>query len=441
MNPAPNSPIPPPSLTDSRHLVVWLVALLSLAAGYTLMTQLEVGIGDEDVHRFQMNLFVQGQYELFEHVTVLPLYHWVVAMLAKWTGLTSLSGFRLIHMVFAAGVIPAFYLLCRALYPQQAATRTLQFMFIPLLFPLFFVTYTDLPALMFTLLMLERTLRQKYLWAAVFALVAVAMRQPNIVWAGFAGGLIALQVAREMSVGLRPGLRHGLRNGLSGGEPGVMAPGCMLAVLGRAKYLLLVLLLFVGLVAWNGGVALGDVEQHPVSLNLSNLYFCLMVAFVLFLPFNLGQLGNIGRLLRSHWWLLPVLFACFAVYFYTYEHPHKYNSPELEFYRHNVFIHYTSDFTTIRVLAFIPMAWMVLSYVTAARASDYSAEMVLMLPFVVLSVVPLPLIEPRYYLVAFSLFLAFRPGVSVASTVITLVYYVAVSAYVLLGVSRQLFFL
>jgi alpha-1,2-glucosyltransferase len=372
---------------------VWLVALVSLAAGYALITQLEVGIGDEDVHRFQMSLFVQGQYELFEYVTVLPLYHWVVALFAKWTGLTSLNGFRLIHMLFAAGVIPAFFVLCRALYPRHAAMRTLQFMFIPLLFPLFFVTYTDLPALMFTLLMLERTFRQKYLWVAVFALVAVAMRQTNIIWAGFAGGLIALQVAREMAVGLRPGL--------SGGERGVMAPGYVREVLVRGKYLLLVLLLFVGFVAWNGGVALGDVEQHPVSLNLSNVYFCLMVAFVLFLPFNVGQLGNIRRLLRSHWWLLPVLLACFALYFTTYEHPHKYNTPELEFYRHNLFIHYTSDFTAIRILAFIPMAWMALSYVTAARASDYSGEMWLLVPFALLSFVPLPLIEPRYYLVYF----------------------------------------
>ena len=65
----------------------------------------------------------------------------------------------------------------------------------------------------------------------------------------------------------------------------------------------------------------------------------------------------------------------------------------------------------------------------------------LLVPFAVLSFVPLPLIEPRYYLVAFSVFLAFRPGVSMASTAVTLAYYVPVSAYLLLGISRQLFFL
>jgi hypothetical protein len=43
--------------------------------------------------------------------------------------------------------------------------------------------------------------------------------------------------------------------------------------------------------------------------------------------------------------------------------------------------------------------------------------------------------------VAFCLFLALRPAMSVTSSVITLVYYLAVSAYVVIGISRQAFFL
>jgi hypothetical protein len=45
-----------------------------------------------------------------------------------------------------------------------------------------------------------------------------------------------------------------------------------------------------------------------------------------------------------------------------------------------------------------------LSFVTAARASDHGKEMPLLVPFALLSLVPLPLIEPRYTIVAFSLF-------------------------------------
>ena len=414
-------------------MLFWLVVLASLGLGYWVITYLDVGIGDEDVHRFQINWFVQGRYEFFEHVTVLPLYHLVVATLAKWTGLMSLNGLRLVHLLLAAGVIPAYCMLCRALYPSQAALRTLQFMFIPLLFPLFFLTYTDLPALLFTLLMLERTLRQKYAWAGVFALVAVAMRQPNIVWAAFAVALIALHTAREMGVGLHPGA--------GATERGVLHPKYWFTLLRRSQYLLLVFAAFAAFVIWNGGVALGDAAQHPVALNLSNAYFFLMVAFVLFLPFNLEQLPGIRQLIREHMWVLPALVACFFLYFYTYEHPHPYNAATLDFYRHNLFIHYTSDITAIRILAFIPVAWMALSFVTAATASDYPVEMLLLVPFALLSFVPLPLIEPRYYLVALSLFLAFRPAMSTRATAVTLAYYLLASAYILFGISRQAFFL
>ena len=407
--------------------------MASLALGYWVITHLEVGIGDEDVHRFQINWFVQGRYELFEHVTVLPLYHLVVATLAKWTGLTSLNGLRLVHLVLAAGVIPAYFMLCRALYPSQVALRTVQFMFIPLLFPLFFLTYTDLPALLFTLLMLEHTLRQKYAGAGVFAAVAVAMRQPNIVWAAFAVGLIALHTAREMGVSVR--------SDSSATGRGVLDSRYWFTVLRRTQYLLLVFAGFASFVIWNGGVALGDAAQHRVALNLSNAYFFLMVAWVLFLPFNVEQLPHIRRLLHQHVWLLPAMVACFFLYFYTYEHPHPYNAATLDFYRHNLFIYYTSDVTAIRILAFIPVAWMSLSFVTAATASDYPVEMLLLVPFALLSFVPLPLIEPRYYLVALSLFLVFRPVMSTGTTVVTLVYYLLASAYILFGISRQAFFL
>ena len=87
------------------------------------------------------------------------------------------------------------------------------------------------------------------------------------------------------------------------------------------------------------------------------------------------------------------------------------------------------------------MAWMVLRFVTAATASDYPGEMLLLIPFALLSFVPLPLIEPRYYLAALSLFLAFRPAMSTRATAVTLAYYLLASAYILFGISRQAFFL
>ena len=407
-------------MVNTLRLVPLLTVVLALAVGFWTIAHLDTGIGDEDVHRFQINWFIEGRYEIFQHVTVLPLYHALVAALAELSGLSSLQGLRLLHMLLAATAIPAFYLLCCRLYAEDAASRTLQFLFIPTIFPLYFVTYTDLPALTVTLLMLERVVARRYAWAAAFAVLAVVMRQPNIAWVGFALALIARQLADGRGLLALDNLRAAARQGW---------------------LLLLVVLAFLAFALWNGGVAVGDVEQHPLSLNLSNLYFCLLVAWALFLPFNIEQLGNIRRLLAERKWLWALLAAAFLVYFFTYTAPHKYNTPALDFYRHNLLIHYTVDFTLGRVLAFIPIAWMALSFVTAANSSDYRREMLLLAPFAMLSCLPMPLIEPRYYIVALCLFLALRPTMSRAATVATFAYYIPASAWILYNISRQNFFL
>ena len=67
--------------------------------------------------------------------------------------------------------------------------------------------------------------------------------------------------------------------------------------------------------------------------------------------------------------------------------------------------------------------------------------MLLLAPFAVLSFLPMPLIEPRYYIVALTLFLALRPPMSRAATVATFAYYIPASAWILYNISRQNFFL
>lgn len=421
------------ALSDSPLLIFVLLVFAVLLMGYTVVTHLNGGIGDEDVHRFQINWFIQGRFEIFKYVTMLPFYHAVVALLGKVSGLTSLNGLRFVHMLFAAGVIPAMYLMVCRVHPEEKFSRTLLLLFTPFLFPLFFLTYTDLPALMLVLLMVERAWKQQYMWAAVLALLAVLIRQPNIIWAAFTVCLIALRTAEELGVVFR------LRD--DNGSPGLLNRHFLMTALQRCQYFIAVFVLFVVFVLVNGGVAVGDAEQHPISFNLSNLYFFLLVAFVLFLPFCVEQVPAIVRLVRRHWWILVVLVAAFLVYFYTYEHPHKYNRTALAFYRHNLFIHYTSDILPLRIASFVPMAWMCLAFATAVQSSRYWRELLLLIPFSLFSFVPLPLIEQRYYVVTLTLFLVFRPRMSRLSTALSLAIFIGLCAYILFNITRKIFFL
>ena len=419
---------------DSPQLIYWLLICISLLLGFNTISHLDGGIGDEDVHRYQINWFINGQFEVFKYVTMIPSYHAVVAALAKLTGLTSLNGLRFVHLLFAASVIPVFYRLCSHFYPHQAQSRTLMLVFTPFLFPLFFLTYTDLPSLTFTLLMIERSVKQDYRWAAVAAFGAVLLRQPNIMWVGFTLSLIALQTFQEhygsnKATGLRTAALQLFKREF------------ITLYLRRSNGLIAVVMAFIAFVVINGGVALGDAEQHPISFNLSNLYFFLLVSFALFLPFAVEQVPAIFQLLKHNVWILALLAAGFALYWYTYEHPHIYNRTELGWYRHNWLLHYTADITAFRIVSFFPIAWMALSYVCAARKGSYNKQILLLIPFALLSFVPLPLIEQRYYIVSLILFLVFRPSLSRPASTMTLCYYMGLSAYILFNISRKTFFL
>lgn len=416
--PTPNTPIKATHTANKALLLFWLLIIVSLLLGFNVIAHLEEPIGDEGVHSYQIYMFINGSYEHFKYVTMLPVYHAANAVFVKIFNVSDLNYLRFSNLLLSAIVIPAFYSLTKTLYPDQACSRTLQFVYIPFLFPLFFLIYTDLFSLIFTLLMIERTLNKKYHMAGLFAFFAVFTRQPNLIWVGYCCLLILLDTKFPL-----------------------FSKSFFSSFLHNAWPLCSVILIFCLFVFWNGGIAFGDAEQHQVSLNISSFYFFLLVSFALFLPYNIAYISDVRDLLLTNKWLLILLVIMFFVYMGTYEHPHIYNTKELSFYRHNLFIHYSCDIYLLRILSYFAMAWMALSYYASARISKDRVALLLLLPVTFLSTVPLPLIEQRYYLVSLSLFIAMRPPVSEKVTTLTLVYYIGVTGYVLYHISRMHFFL
>lgn len=429
--------VPSPTRLSSSDLspvvTMTLLVVVSLLFGYTIITYLEGGIGDEDVHRYQIYWFLNGRFEIYKYVTMIPLYHATVAGLAKLTGLISLDGMRFVHMLISASVVPAMYRLVGCFYPQEAISRTLLLLFIPFFFPLFFLTYTDPLSLAVILFFIERAWNKHYITAGIVAFVAVLVRQTNIIWIGFTVLAVVLQIAQSSTSDFRWRLffdRYALFN-----------LNFLKTVIKPCLTFVPVIIAFIIFVFINGGVAVGDADQHQISLNLSNLYFFMLVAFVLFLPLNIEQVPAIARLLRRHLWVLLLLGAIFYIYYVTFGHPHKYNSTALSFYRHNLILHYVCDFVTGRVLAFIPIAWMGLT-LTTMLISDRNRHLIgLMLIFALFSFVPLPLIEQRYYMVTLALLLVLRPSISRLSSVLTLLVFMSANAYILFSITHKHFFL
>lgn len=417
----PPSPNAPRTLPELPLAYLWLIVIASLLLGYNVMSHLTTGIGDEDVHAFQIGWFVSGRIEIFQYVTMLPVYHAANALLLKVMGAESFQAMRVAQVFLTSLVVPVFYLLCRRIYANEAGERSLQLFYLPLLFPLFFLIYTDIPALIFAIAMIERTLQKRYLIAATCALVAVAMRQPNLVWVAFAC-VLALINELETSDWRR-------------------ARSSIVSVGVKLWPFAIVFTAFAVFVWINGGVAVGDADQHPVSFNLSNLYFFLFVSFCFFLPLNLSLAMDIFQRLCNQKWLFLLLLAAFALYMLTYQHPHQYNSFELAFYRRNWILHYTNQIWLLRILFFVPVAWMALTFWVCAQNSPFKWQLYALYLFAILSFIPLPLIEPRYYFVAQCLFIAWRPPQSARVSTATLVWYLGCTAFLLHNISRQNFFM
>jgi alpha-1,2-glucosyltransferase len=420
-NPSPGIPIQPTDATDAAdrtQLLFWVLIGASLVLGFNVISHLKEPIGDEGVHSYQIYQFIKGSYEHFKYITMLPTYHAANAIVVKLLGATDMNYLRFANLLLAAIAIPAFLSIAKTVNHGQAYCRTLEFVFVPIVFPFFFVVYTDLFSLAFTLLMIERTLKAKYKMAALFGFGAVLIRQPNMTWVGYCCLLILMDV-----------------------EKPAMTKSFLISYLQKVWPFTIIVLAFGGFVIWNGGIAVGDAEQHHVSLNLSNFYFFLLVSFFLFLPYNIARMGDVKDLLVSNKWLILLIVGLFFVYNATYEHPHKYNTKKLSFYLHNLFLYYSCDIYWLRIVSYFAMVWMALSYYAAGLVSKNRIPLLLLLPLTLLSTVPLPLIEQRYYLVSLCLFIALRPPIEEKYTALIFAYYVGVTGYALYNISRLKFFL
>ena len=128
--------------------------------------------------------------------------------------------------------------------------------------------------------------------------------------------------------------------------------------------------------------------------------------FCVFLPYNLASTEKIFNLLKDNGKIWYGLAMCFVIYMATYSNSHQYNSFGLSFYLRNVVLHYTVEFPVAKALTFFPIAWSALTFYLLAKESPQKWRMWVLYLFMIISVVPLPLVEQRYYIVALVMFLA-----------------------------------
>lgn len=257
---------------------------------------------DEVFHYGRIEKIIQGTVTVRDFGVMFPGYHLVVAALLKLTGLGSTAAARVISLLLSLTSCVAAYGIARTIDRHTALLRTLQFALFPILLPFFPLLYTDPLSLAFLLFALLAAMRSRPFLLAIFFLLAVFVRQNNVLWAPLLFALL-LPEAPAWSVVLR--------------RPK--------AVLRIAWPLLPPVIVFLLFVAWTGRASLNPdlALAHPFpAFSSGNIFFTLFLFTLLFLPLVAARARATVRLLRrpSTWLLLIALFTVFSIFF-AVDHP------------------------------------------------------------------------------------------------------------------------
>jgi carbon starvation protein CstA len=145
--------------------------------------------------------------------------------------------------------------------------------------------------------------------------------------------------------------------------------------------------------------------MHPTgSVHVENVYFMLVLFLLLHVPVFLQRADRAFGLLRRTSGLAGVALLV-AGFLLAYEIDHPYNDPRYAGFVHNRLLH-AFDATPVARAVFVAAAAM--SALTLATVGLQRPSFRLLAPAAVASLLPVWLVEPRYYLVPFALFLVFR---------------------------------
>jgi alpha-1,2-glucosyltransferase len=393
-----------------------LYAAISLVIGMVMLFFNRPILEDEVAHLPQIEKFFNGDFSMVQDLTTIPGYHAFMALIAKLLGTTSLAVMRLVNVVISVVCIGVYALLLREVHGKTPPHRLIQFSFFPIIFPYYFLVYTDVASLLLVLCAFLLALKNRHIWAAAVGIASVLVRQNNVVW------LVMIPLLAHVMHNDFQWKRHHLS--------ALLKSGWMYGV-GVAA--------FAAFVVWNNGVAVGDQASHPAfTFHLGNVYFFLALYGLFFLPSIVANFPRMLASIREERFGVLIFAALFGLYLLAYKTDHIYNNFAPDFFLRNYVLMAITASPLLKVLAFIPMA---LAALDMLANSIRRRELAVVYLFILLVLLPSWLVEQRYYIVPFALLLLFRRDDGPLVEPLTSLYYVAVSMIFVYGIQNNYFFL
>lgn len=359
----------------ARHAGLALTIALLLCV--PLFFQRTPLLADETTHAAQVRRFLAGNFALYPQLTTVPGYHFILFFLAKLTGWHTNASLRLFSLLFGIGSVILVWRLTRSAY------RLLLFVCLPIILPFFFLVYTDVASLCFVLLSLYLIQTRRYASAGFAAIAACLMRQNNVVWLVFLGTLAYVD-------------RFG---------PTIDSDKKKWAERNLWPFAVGVALFLSLLLANRGNVSLGDFRSHPTGpLHMTNVWFMLFLFALLFLPFTAPRAVETLRRFRTQPLFWAGALAVFLFYLLTFTNSHSYNVQWGNYFIRNAILIFSTQTAAHKALFFIPVFIAIAALISTRleRPAHY-----LLYPASIFFLVPSWLVEQRYYMIPFTLFLVF----------------------------------
>ena len=368
------------SRAERQSAAFWL----SLIAAYALCAWYAVAQGemrlDESDHFAQIQRFLAGDFRFHSDIlTTVPGYHLLVAAVLRVIGADSFGAARLVSSAFGLLALAAFHKLRRDVVGRDDFLATAQFAALPILLLFVFMVQTDVLSLALMLWSFWAASRQRHWLGGFCLLLATCVRQNNVIW---------------MLLLAWPSVRAAWQQR----SPAILVASLPYALVGVA---------FAAYWLLHGSVAFapGAAAIHPdIGLHSGNLFYLMFIGALLFmLPCLRAWKDFAAQARRQPWWFaLP--FGLAIVYLVTFKVDNPYNLIEPPDLR---------DWLLIRTQ--VSAAWYCIFGVIAVFGGVGLLRQKLLtrevLPFwfvTALFVSVIWLIEQRYYLISFALFMAWR---------------------------------
>jgi len=215
-------------------------------------------------------------------------------------------------------------------------------------------------------------------------------------------------------------------------------PKIILDILPSVVPYALVLAIFGGFIVWNGGIVLGDKSNHVPSFHVPQVYYFVAFTTAFGWPVLVSGKGGVRGLLKD---VAGRMFGSFSrsvvtgavcaimgvtVYLYTIHHPFLLSdNRHYTFYvwRRIFMLHPVVPYLLVPIYLACAWAW----YLRVAV--DQTLLQNILLPiFILPTLLPTPLLEPRYFLIPYILLRAQVPDVPTWAVVVEGLWYAAINA-------------